>query len=52
MFTDNLYGCISMIKFMEKFYGWVSWMKFNAIDYGYDEGDGLKLISNLGINLS
>jgi len=27
-------------------------MKFNAIDYGYDEVDGMKLISNLVINLS
>jgi len=53
---DNIYGQCIWIYFIDKIYGevygWVSWIKLNTIDYGYDEGDGLKLISNKIINLS
>jgi hypothetical protein len=29
---------------MDNLYGWYSNINFNVIDYGYDYGDGLKII--------
>jgi hypothetical protein len=45
MFTDNEYGYVSLMNFMEKFYGCVTRIKFNVTEYSYDKSEGLKLLS-------